>query len=52
MAVLDPLTLFQEGRTGLPEVDLWLASVVKGRQQRRGTMIPMGKRRGQRRPGS
>lgn len=52
MAVLDPLTLFQDGRTGLPEVDLWLASVVKGRQQRRGTMIPMGKRRGQRRPGS
>lgn len=52
VAVLDPLTLFQDGRTGLPEVDLWLASVVAGRARRRATMIPMGRRRGSRRPGS
>jgi hypothetical protein len=52
VAVLDPLTLFQDGRTGLPEVDLWLASVVAGRARRRATMIPMGKRRRSRRPGS
>lgn len=52
VAVLDPLTLFQEGRTGLPEVDLWLSSLQMGQQRRRGTMIPMGKRRGSRRAGS
>ena len=34
VAVLDPLTLFQEGRTGLPEVDLWLAAVNKGANER------------------
>lgn len=52
VAVLDPLTLFQEGRTGLPEVDLFIESVRQGRARRRGTMIPMGKRRRSRRPGS
>lgn len=52
VAVLDPLTLFQEGRTGLPEVDMWLASVQMGAKRRRGTMIPMGRRRRSRRPGS
>lgn len=52
VAVLDPLTLFQEGRTGLPEVDLWLESVRQGPARRRGTMIPMGRRRGSRRAGS
>jgi hypothetical protein len=52
VAVLDPLTLFQDGRTGLPEVDLWLSAVQMGRTRRRGTMIPMGKRRATRRAGS
>lgn len=52
VAVLDPLTLFQEGRTGLPEVDLFIESTRQGRARRRGTMIPMGKRRGSRRAGS
>jgi hypothetical protein len=52
VAVLDPLTLFQEGRTGLPEVDLFIESTRQGRARRRGTMIPMGKRRGSRRPGT
>lgn len=52
IAVLDPLTLFQEGRTGLPEVDLWIESVRSGRARRRATMTAMGRRRGSRRPGS
>lgn len=28
--ITDPTTLFQEGRTGLPEVDLWLYAVNEG----------------------
>lgn len=30
MAILDPLDLFEQGKTGLPEVDLWVASVLYG----------------------
>lgn len=52
VAVLDPLTLFQEGRTGLPEVDLWLESLRMGSTRRRATLVPMGRRRGTRRAGS
>lgn len=52
VAVLDPLTLFQEGRTGLAEVDMWVASVQQGRARRRATIFPLGRGRGQRRPGT
>lgn len=30
MAILDPLDLFEQGKTGIPEVDLWVASVLYG----------------------
>lgn len=35
VAILDPLTLFEKGQTGLSDVDLWLGSLRagKGRQQ-------------------
>jgi hypothetical protein len=34
MAILDPLTLFQDGLTGLPEVDLWVSAMNRGAKQR------------------
>ena len=39
MAVLDPLTLFAEGQVGLPEVDMWVASVNGGGDRRNGSVI-------------
>lgn len=41
MAVLDPLTLLAEGRTGLVDVDLWVASVMHG-DRRRGAAVHVG----------
>lgn len=34
MAILDPLTLFQDGLTGLSEVDLWIQAVTRGANRR------------------
>lgn len=48
VAILDPLTLFQEGRTGLPEVDLWVASVNRGAKERRARLSWTGRGRRQR----
>lgn len=42
VAVLDPLTMFGEGRTGLQEVDMWLASVALGASRREATVIVPG----------
>lgn len=42
IAVLDPLTLFAEGRTGLAEVDLWLESQRYGSAHREGVVIVPG----------
>lgn len=39
MALLDPMTLVEEGRTGLAEVDTWVASVNLGDRRRRATVI-------------
>lgn len=39
VAVLDNLNLFAEGRTGIPEVDLWVGSVLLGRKRRRAGVI-------------
>lgn len=47
--VMDPTALFTDGRTGLPEVDLWVASVNHGRLRRRGTVMIPGKGRSVRR---
>lgn len=38
MAVLDPLTLFKDGMTGLASVDLWVASVNRGAGARPATV--------------
>lgn len=46
VSLLDPLTLFSEGQTGLPEVDLWLGSVIAGRRRRRARLIVPGRRGG------
>lgn len=50
MAVLDPLTLIQDGMTGLPEVDLWVASDNRGRARRPGSLMIPGRGRNNRRP--
>lgn len=46
MVVLDPLTLIQDGMVGLAEVDLWVSSVIKGRQRRGGAIMVPGRPRG------
>lgn len=46
LAVLDPLDLLDEGKTGLPSVDAWVASVLMGDKRRRATVWLPG--RGQR----
>lgn len=48
VALADPLALFPEGLTGLPEVDLWVASVLKGDQRRRGHAYVPGRARSRR----
>lgn len=41
VAVLDPLTLFADGLTGLTDVDLWVAAMNMGRKRRRaGVYVP------------
>lgn len=46
IAVLDPLTLFSEGRTGLAEVDLWLGSLEYGAANREAVIVdPMAQQR-------
>ena len=48
MAILDPLTLFGEGRTGLTEVDLWLDSLRYGQKHRPAQITRPGKPRARR----
>lgn len=38
LAVIDPLTLFADGLTGLPEVDLWTSSILVGAKRRRASV--------------
>lgn len=45
MAVLDPLTLFQDGLTGLPEVDLWVSAMNRGNARRPAQVWVPGQRR-------
>lgn len=42
MAVLDPMTLVQDGLTGLSEVDGWVASVWRGRSRRQAQVWAPG----------
>lgn len=51
IAVLDPLTLFKEGQTGLPEVDMWIASKMLGAKNRRASVTRIGQGRRSRRTG-
>lgn len=37
--LLDDLSMFSRGQTGLPEVDLWLSSLTLGRARRRSAII-------------
>lgn len=39
MALIDNLELFAEGRTGIPEVDLWVGAILKGRDRSRSRTI-------------
>lgn len=39
LAVLDPLSLFKDGLTGITEVDLWVASKMLGKQRAGGSVI-------------
>lgn len=52
LAVLDPLTLFADGLTGLSEVDLWVQSILRGDAQRRATVHVPGAQQRHRRVGS
>lgn len=50
MAILDPLTLFSEGRTGLVEVDMWIEAQRLGVARRpAGLVVPGRKPAGHRR---
>lgn len=51
LAVLDPLDLFEDGRTGLSDVDLWLGSLKAGVANRAGTVRMPGRGPMVRRPG-
>lgn len=44
MAILDPLTLFSDGLTGLPEVDMWVAAMNLGVKRRPAALVVPGRR--------
>lgn len=53
MTMLDPLTLFDDGKTGLEEVDLWVASIRLGARRRRAkVLVPGQAKHGLRRVGT
>ncbi len=52
MAILDPLTLFSDGLTGLPEVDMWVAAMNLGVKRRPAALVVPGRRRSVSRRGS
>lgn len=49
IAILDPLTLFKDGLTGLTDVDLWIISKWLGKQRRGGSVMRPGQVRSVRR---
>lgn len=51
LAVIDPLNMFDEGKTGLPIADLWVASVNRGADKRPATVHRPGRGRTVRRTG-
>lgn len=42
VAVIDPLTLFNDGLTGVPEVDLWTKSLSRGDARQTATVLVPG----------
>lgn len=44
LAMLDPMSMFPDGMTGLPEVDLWLGSLRWGQAHRAATVLVPGQR--------
>jgi hypothetical protein len=52
MALLDPLTVFKDGLTGLSDVDLWISSVRYGQKSRKASVFVPGARRKRRRDGA
>lgn len=49
LAVIDPLKMFDEGKTGIPIVDLWIASANRGANMRPATVHRPGRGRSVRR---
>ncbi len=49
LAIIDPLTLFRDGQTGLTDVDLWLNSVILGEERKPASVFVPGRRPGARR---
>lgn len=45
LAMIDPLTLFADGLTGLAEVDLWVQSIILGAKRRRASVWVPGQAR-------
>jgi len=45
LAMIDPLTLFADGLTGLAEVDLWVQSILLGAKRRRASVWVPGQAR-------
>ena len=43
--LIDPLTLFDDAKTGIPSVDLWVSSVNLGTRNRSGRVIRLGQPR-------
>ena len=52
LAVVDPLTLFADGLTGIAEVDMWVNSILHGDARRRATFIDPAKHTPVRRTGA
>lgn len=44
LAMIDPMTLFAEGRTGIASIDLWLGSLEHGTRRRRAAVIDIAGR--------
>lgn len=49
MAIIDPMTIVKDGMVGLPEVDMWVASVWFGRRRRRASITAVDQRKPSRR---
>lgn len=52
MTILDPLTLFADGLTGIPEVDMWVSGTLLGDRRRRARVRVPGQTPNVRRTGT